>query len=159
MEGERWRWKKMTFGHLYILPSLMDGHLRAGTFLVQICWDLPCCSPAMQASFLPHHWAEIWLMRKPCQGKAQHTVLKNPIFSPQGQSREANSVCPCHLYGKASLLPLVCSCWVGKGLAQCFSLSPMVPMGRPRTVGLQLRLSWGSTGWARKEPGHSCNRR
>lgn len=93
------------------------------------------------------------LTRKSWRRKHRHTVSASKlILSPQGQSSEENSVCPCHLCGKSFLLPLVCTLWVWKGLAIGFSLSLMVP-GR---LGAPAELSWCSLGWARKEPGHSC---
>lgn len=138
-------------------PSIFDGWAPKD-------WHLPgtnllgfaLLEPAMQASFLPHHWAEIWLMRKSCQGESPATLcLKTPSSHPRAKAGRKPQFALVTCMAKPSCFLWLAHVGFERALQWCFSLSLMVPMGRPRTVGLQLRLSWCSLE-ARKEPGHSC---
>lgn len=157
---------KVAFGHLRILLS-MSGRW-AGTFLVQICWDLHCWSPAKQARFLA--WPTALLHFLACAGdmtheealswrKHSHIVLKKHILSPQGQRGEETSMCLCHLSGKTCLLPLVYTYWVWNGLAICSLPHGLRGDAKDWVCGTPANAEPvldAALGWARKGPG--CSR-
>lgn len=100
-------------------------------------------------------------MRKPCQGESPATPsLKTPSFHPRAKARREIQCAFVTCMEKPSCFLWFARVGFERAWQYCFTLSLMVPTGRPRAVGLQLRLSWCSMGRARKEPSHSrlgCN--